>query len=720
MQEFLVSVKYAVDATSQRSFLDTLKQVAKSVGGMTALAGAAATAFVAMTHAMAEAGERLYFMSMRMNESADNIKAAVYAMSQFGMSTEEAAGQLEAFGRFERLGGPAATAWLQFLGVTATGTRERLQQLGPALARMGGVVGQQGTLGYSLALRAAGRMGIGEAGMLDLTSGDYAQRSAEFDRIMEAAGLSMDAYARHSHDLMVSFRQLGMVYEAVQTAFAGRLLVGLNIDLKQLNDLLQADLPFLASAVRLFADVMVFFAHSVTSMIIGVHDLMALVNLLPNSLKLVAGAFAVFGSSLVRSPVFWFAAAIIGLLVLLDDFQTFQRGGDTLLDWSWAKGIDRFLKDTAGLKGGFGDLILIAVAAVAFFGPISRMFVSALGLLGFGGAGAGLRVVSIAARGLLGIGLLPELGLLLLALAAFGWLSSAWGDEGGTVKMDWLSNMLRWLGMTGDQPAAAGAGAAPGGVGAPAGTAAVGGGGGRTGAAAPAGGGGGRAPSGAVPGNIPRNAASATAIALRDHIARALHVSARTAAAIASNFMAESGGQSGINELQPLIPGSRGGFGLAQWTASRRRDLEAFAEQRGLDVRLEDTQLLFLQWELATKFPRLLAQMEAAGSAQEAGAIFFRGYESGGAAMLEKQLPKHLAWVDSLTTQPLLPSPQTMAEHTEADGVAPIVPGRVRVTHSETVRIAPPQMTGSTANPTDAGPGRSRENLVRDSAGSLR
>ena len=66
---------------------------------------------------------------------------------------------------------------------------------------------------------------------------------------------------------------------------------------------------------------------------------------------------------------------------------------------------------------------------------------------------------------------------------------------------------------------------------------------------------------------------------------------------IAANLMAESGLNPGINERNPVVPGSRGGFGFAQWTGPRRRQYEAFAAQRGVKLDDPQAQLDFLVWE---------------------------------------------------------------------------------------------------------------------------
>lgn len=65
------------------------------------------------------------------------------------------------------------------------------------------------------------------------------------------------------------------------------------------------------------------------------------------------------------------------------------------------------------------------------------------------------------------------------------------------------------------------------------------------------------------------------------------------------NFQDESGLNPGINEAAPIVPGSRGGFGLAQWTGPRRKQLEAFAAQRGADVADPNVQMDFLMAELS-------------------------------------------------------------------------------------------------------------------------
>lgn len=68
--------------------------------------------------------------------------------------------------------------------------------------------------------------------------------------------------------------------------------------------------------------------------------------------------------------------------------------------------------------------------------------------------------------------------------------------------------------------------------------------------------------------------------------------------AFVMNFQDESGLNPGINEKNPIVPGSRGGYGLYQLTGPRRVAYEQFAQQRGVEPSNTDAQLDFLMTEL--------------------------------------------------------------------------------------------------------------------------
>lgn len=95
---------------------------------------------------------------------------------------------------------------------------------------------------------------------------------------------------------------------------------------------------------------------------------------------------------------------------------------------------------------------------------------------------------------------------------------------------------------------------------------------------------------------------------------------------VVANLKDESGLNPGINEANPLVKGSRGGFGLAQWTGPRRREIEAYAKERGANVADPNVQLDFLVHELGTSEKKAGDKLLASKNANEAAQTFLTGF----------------------------------------------------------------------------------------------
>ena len=107
---------------------------------------------------------------------------------------------------------------------------------------------------------------------------------------------------------------------------------------------------------------------------------------------------------------------------------------------------------------------------------------------------------------------------------------------------------------------------------------------------------------------------------------------------ILGNFEVESGFNPGINEISPTVPGSRGGFGLAQWTGPRRRELEAFAQSSGGPVGSVDTQLDFLLQELGTTERRAGEALRGTKTAEEAARVFSEQFLRPGTPNIDRRI----------------------------------------------------------------------------------
>lgn len=94
----------------------------------------------------------------------------------------------------------------------------------------------------------------------------------------------------------------------------------------------------------------------------------------------------------------------------------------------------------------------------------------------------------------------------------------------------------------------------------------------------------------------------------------------------AMNIADESGFRTNINEANPIVEGSRGGFGLIQWTGPRRRGLEAFAEAQGKSPDDLDVQLDFLVQELGGTESAAWRRISQATTKEEAAALILNEF----------------------------------------------------------------------------------------------
>ena len=142
-------------------------------------------------------------------------------------------------------------------------------------------------------------------------------------------------------------------------------------------------------------------------------------------------------------------------------------------------------------------------------------------------------------------------------------------------------------------------------------------------------------------------------------------VPAHIAQGIVANMIAESGLDTGINEIAPLVPGSRGGYGLNQWTGPRRVQYEAFAKARGVDPSDLNAQLDFTLWELQNTEKAAYGKLQGAQTAEEAARIYSDAFLRPGIPHMDRRVSEanRLAGNAMPPTQPenAMPRPQQNA-----------------------------------------------------------
>ena len=179
LEEFLVSVKYAVDEPSQQKFFAGLKRFATSIGGVVAELTLLSTGLVELSAKLAQHGDALYWMSQRLETSIGSIEAASYAMAGFGVSVNDAQSAMEKLGYWQRSMGPAATQYMRTLGITSRDAAIQLEQAGQRLLAL-----RPGSIEYAIELQRLQMMGIDERQAL--AAGRAAPESERNERMLGA------------------------------------------------------------------------------------------------------------------------------------------------------------------------------------------------------------------------------------------------------------------------------------------------------------------------------------------------------------------------------------------------------------------------------------------------------------------------------------------------------------------------------------------------------
>lgn len=122
------------------------------------------------------------------------------------------------------------------------------------------------------------------------------------------------------------------------------------------------------------------------------------------------------------------------------------------------------------------------------------------------------------------------------------------------------------------------------------------------------------------------------------------------------NFMDESGLSSTVNEKNPQVKGSRGGFGLYQLTGPRRKAYEEYAKMQGIDVtnpmEQEDAQLSFLMEELNGPESGAWDTIQTATDAGTAAAYIARDFLRPAESFLNARVSKYTGRSTPYITKP--------------------------------------------------------------------
>lgn len=135
---------------------------------------------------------------------------------------------------------------------------------------------------------------------------------------------------------------------------------------------------------------------------------------------------------------------------------------------------------------------------------------------------------------------------------------------------------------------------------------------------------------------LPKTTSDTEEYYIREYQKRGL--SRPVAEGIVASMNAESGLNPAINERSPVVPGSRGGFGLAQWTGPRRVAFERWASDNGKNINDEQAQIDFTMAEFAGPERAAYDALIQSPDAQSAAATFTNQFLRPGVPNMEARV----------------------------------------------------------------------------------
>lgn len=141
---------------------------------------------------------------------------------------------------------------------------------------------------------------------------------------------------------------------------------------------------------------------------------------------------------------------------------------------------------------------------------------------------------------------------------------------------------------------------------------------------------------------------------------------AEDAAAAVGNAGHESAGFLKLQEIKPVVKGSRGGWGWFQWTGPRRRAFEAWAKARGLAFDSYEANYGFLVHELQTSEKATIAKVSATKGLNAKVKAFELAFERAGV----KHYPSRNRWA-RVAMEAFAGAPAAMPKATKPAPAAP-------------------------------------------------
>lgn len=363
LKDFLISLGFKVDEAGARKFDAVITGTTLKAIELGTKVELAAASVVAYTAKIASSLDNLYWASQRTGATVQGIKQIGYAVSQMGGSVDAARGSLENLSRFVR-NNPGAEGFLNRLGVQTRDAKGNMRDMATIFT---GVGQRLSSMPYYRANQYAQMLGIDENTLMAMRRG-IGEYMGQYNAMKKAIGFNPEQAAAASNRFMTSLRSLGEMAGMARDKIGSSLADGLTGSLDRLRRQILDNFPKIEGAITATVKGILWAGEMVGRVIYRLIQLGQSISNWWDSLDkqsqeliellgALTAAWWLLNRAMLASPITWVLGIAAAIALLWEDYQTWKKGGKSLIDWGkWKPEVDAAVKLVGDLKKTVTDL----------------------------------------------------------------------------------------------------------------------------------------------------------------------------------------------------------------------------------------------------------------------------------------------------------------------------------------------------------------------------
>lgn len=360
IKEFLVALNFDVNKSGASTFASSIADASVKAATLGAAVLGAAAAVTKFVTSVASELDVVGDLAERTENAASEIDKMGYIAELTDSSINAVNTSLEALNKNAgdtAMGIGRAKKVFEEIGVEVKDANGKLKNSTDLMHEVAGAIKDMDKGQQQAVLE---RLGIDRT-MLKMLTTDVSALSGEYDKMMEAAGFSFDEAVKNAGELEDAQIKLKLGMTKLKQAVAASFFKPMAKSFAQFNDLLIRSMPAIIKTitpiiaiVMKVADVFIFLGSVVLRGIGVIVDGLTKLNDITNGwagyILAAAAAWTVLNGTFLLSPIGLILALAAAIALLVDDFQTWKEGGESLIPWeNWKNEVDLVI--------GFIDLL---------------------------------------------------------------------------------------------------------------------------------------------------------------------------------------------------------------------------------------------------------------------------------------------------------------------------------------------------------------------------